>query len=110
MPEPYWPKKRKGEPYKLSKALENRCFAHIRCRYCKVKRIYLIEDLIRLLGDIECDDVTDMHRWRCTNCGDLNIECRFNPISAAERQHTVFRRLVEVRYKKIPIWSDETVP
>lgn len=83
--------------------IQNGCIAHIHCRYCKTKRLYLIEDLIRLLGDIECDDVTDLNRWRCTKCMDIKIECKFAPISAAERQTAVFQRLVDIRRKRIPV-------
>lgn len=106
MPDPYWPK-RKGA-YTLSDAERAGSLARMWCRYCKVSRYYRPGDLRKLLGDIECDDVTDHHTWRCTSCGKSGtVEMKTGVLSAADRQSVVIRRLVRIDYIKRPVWKDE---
>ncbi|KQZ81855.1 hypothetical protein ASD64_08835 [Mesorhizobium sp. Root157] len=78
----------------------------IQCRYCKVARNYLPDDLRHVLGDIEVDDVTDA--MRCQKCGQkhtLITEAVFP--GAAERQGMTIRKLEKVYYVKRVIWRDE---
>lgn len=53
MPEPYWPKHKHS--YTLGDAMKNALYARIWCGYCKRSRYFLLEDLKRLFGNIECD-------------------------------------------------------
>jgi|SRR6185312_13416945 len=106
MPEPYWPKK-KGS-YTLADAEKNARLAKIWCHYCKTERYFLLRDLRRLFGDIECDDVMLRQRWRCTNCGrtdTLNFDTEDPP--AGKRQGMVIRRLVKIDIIRKPVWRDE---
>jgi hypothetical protein len=107
MPEPYWPK-RKGPPYKLSDAEKVARFAFIRCQYCKVARYVPLEDLRRLFGNIECDDVIYSRRWRCMKCNSpdmLEMDIRNPPIGKGEP--FVIRRLDRIATKSWPVWRDE---
>ena len=106
MPEPYWPK-RKGA-YTLADAEKNSKYARISCRYCKLERWFLISDLRRLFGDIECDDVIDNRRLRCTGCGGKHsLEMRTENPSAEELQSITIRRLDRIDYVQRVKWKDE---
>lgn len=43
--------------FPLSWACQAGHFARVRCMTCRTKRIYRLDDLQKLLGDIECDEV-----------------------------------------------------
>jgi hypothetical protein len=106
MPEPYWPKHKHS--FFLSDAERNGSIAHMRCRYCKFERFVRLADLRALLGDIECDHVTDHHRWRCSNCKKTQtMTIDVVTPSAADRQRVIFRRLVRIDYIARPVWQDE---
>lgn len=105
MPEPYWPKHK--HEFRLSDALRNGLLAQIRCRYCKVQRYYLIEDLQRLFGDIEVDDVVHDRRWRCSNCKNPDtLQIDMVSPSASELQNCMVRRIDRIEYRMRVIWKD----
>jgi hypothetical protein len=105
MPEPYWPK-RKGR-YTLRDARENRSLAHIRCCYCKRESYYRMEDLEKLFGNIEVDDVV-RGKVRCSRCGNRHtLEIRTAHPSAAEMQTIVIRRIDRIEYVRRVTWRDE---
>jgi len=106
MPEPYWPKSKHS--YTLSMAERNGSMAYMRCRYCKVGRYYLLADLRELLGDIDCDDVTDRHLWRCEGCNKTRtVVLELVYPSATEKQSMTVRRLARIKVTRVPVWRDE---
>jgi hypothetical protein len=106
MSEPYWPKHKNS--YRLSDAERNGSVAHMRCRYCKIERYFLISDLRKLFGDVECDDVTDRHIWRCSNCAKTHtVSMALALLSAVQRQGVTFRRLDRIEYIRKVFWRDE---
>jgi hypothetical protein len=106
MPEQYGPKAKNR--YLLSDAERNGSFAHMRCRYCKTGRYYLLSDLRKIFGNIECDHVTDNHVWRCMNCRKTHtIDITLAYPSALERQTMKVRRLDRIEYVRRIFWRDE---
>ena len=105
MPEPYWPK-RKGS-YRLSNAEKNARHGRIRCTYCKRTIYFLVSELRVAFGDIECDDLVYVARWRCTGCdGKGSLDFRLEEPPAAEAQSATLRKLVRVDYVRVPQWQD----
>lgn len=104
MPEPYWPK-RKGA-YLLSDAHALGHLARIECRYCKIARLYSLDDLRQVLGNIEVDDVA--HAMRCQKCGEKRT-LRIDTIlpGATERQGMIIRKLEKIYYVRRATWRDE---
>jgi hypothetical protein len=106
MPEPYWPKHKNA--YLLSDAESNGSVAFMRCRYCKIERYYLLADLRKLFGNIECDDVTDKQVWRCSNCRKTRtVVMTLAYLSAAQKQGMTLRRLDRIEYVRKVFWRDE---
>jgi hypothetical protein len=106
MPEPYWPKK-KGS-YTLADAEKNAKLAKIRCCYCTTERYFLLRDLRRLFGNIECDDVIYRQRWRCMNCKKTRtLEFDLEDPPADKRQGMIIRRLERIEIIRKPVWRDE---
>lgn len=106
MPEPYWPKRKKG--YSISDAMRLYEIAAIRCHYCKTEKFYLLSELKALFGDIEVDDVIYVQRWRCVNCGRTDtMHIDVTKPSAAERQAMTIRRIAQIEYVRKVTWRDE---
>lgn len=103
MPEPYWPKRKGrftlGDVYRLGDLLR------ISCRYCKIQRLFVPDDLRKVFGDIEVDDV--VYQMRCERCRkkrSLAIET-VSP-SAADRQAMTIRRIDKIDYVRRVTWRD----
>ena len=104
MPEPYWPKHKHS--YTLGDAMKNALYARIWCGYCKRSRYFLLEDLKRLFGNIECDHVVYKHPWHCTGCqgaGVLHMRLEDPPAAGG----AIVRRLDSIRYTRRIYWRDE---
>ena len=79
--------------------------ARITCRYCKRVNYYVLDDLTRLVGDIECDDVT--YKMRCTKCGGKEtLELDLEDPPAAKRQTMTIRRIERIYYIRRVVWRD----
>jgi len=103
MPEPYWPKRKK---YLLSQAMEHSRFGMMRCPYCKRERYFWLKDMMKIFGDIDCDAISDQHRWRCQGCnGTMNLGFRVQDPPAAGG--VIVRNLSEIYYVKRVVWRDE---
>lgn len=106
MPEPYWPK-RKGV-YRLSDAEKHARHALIKCTYCKKTIYFLLRELRIAFGDVECDDVVYVTRWRCAGCdGKGSLDFRLEEPPAVEVQNATFRKLVGVDYVRTLRWRDQ---
>ncbi|MEX0956420.1 MAG: hypothetical protein WDZ83_14570 [Rhizobiaceae bacterium] len=78
----------------------------VRCMNCFVTRHYLPADLKTVLGNVDCDDLDGY--MKCERCG--KGDCiRAEPVSlsAQERQRNRVRRLVRIKWKKVPEWREE---
>lgn len=104
MPEPYWPKRKQ---YLISEAMKHARYASMKCPYCKRLRYFLLSDLKRLLGDIDCDAITYGNKWRCGGCDsnmtlDLRLESDL-PIG------TTITRLAEIYHVRRIRWRTEVL-
>lgn len=105
MPEPYWPKRKNS--YTLRDAVKHSPYAKLRCRYCKIERWYLVEELIVAFGNIECDDVPYARNWRCMKCDQVGmIDMDVHNPSAEALQSIRLRRIDRVEYVRRVIWKD----
>ncbi|MBO6539869.1 MAG: hypothetical protein JJ969_10755 [Rhizobiaceae bacterium] len=104
MPEPYWPKK-KGT-FSLSDVHRLGHLLRISCRYCKTLRHFTPDDLRRVFGDIEVDDV--IYQMRCSECRKTHtLDVEMVSPSAAERQRITLRRVDKIDYVRRVTWRDE---
>ena len=106
MPEPYWPKSKSS--YRLSDAQRaGHCrHAKVRCTYCKRTVFFQLDELQKVYGDVEVDDVLPLSRWKCSGCGGKGmLDLRLDEPRAGEP--TVIRRLVRVDTIYRPRWRDE---
>jgi hypothetical protein len=91
---------RNGRPRRnvqtLSKAHEVGQIVRVECCNCSIKRHYLPEDLLKLVGDIAFWDIE--RRMRCERCG-LRDHLKAAVIlpTPGERAAIRIRRLVEIR-------------
>lgn len=102
MPEPYWPKT-KGYP--LSNLNDGQRFVRIRCPACKKTHHYFPTDLIAIHGDIEVDAL--MHRMKCACGGSHVLDVSTVIPSGSEAVGMKVRRLVAIKVKRVPVWTDE---
>ena len=81
----------------------------ITCQFCQITRHFTPADLEMLLGDVPFRYV--LGSMRCERCRrrDYLVGALTIP-TAEERNRTVLRRLVDVRYVRRVIWQDEYPP
>lgn len=102
---PDQPRKTRRIIWPLSHAAASRQLVWVECGYCRGRRYYEPEDLIKVLGNVDVNRLA--RRMRCERCGrNYNMECDVYLPVAAERADMTIRRLVEVRIKRIPVWRD----
>lgn len=90
----------------LSDSNRNGHLIRISCSYCKRTLLYTPDDLRRVLGDIEVDDVAD--QMKCSGCRQKHtLKVSTLLPSASERQGMTIRRLEKIYYVRRAIWRDE---
>ena len=89
----------------LSQAHEVGQFVRISCEWCHIRRTYLPDDLRKVVGDVDLDQIT--RRMRCEKCRkrDYLTAVYWFP-SAQEKAILVVRRLSEIRMVRRIIWRD----
>jgi hypothetical protein len=77
----------------------------VECLRCSLARHYLPEDLLKLVGDVEADNVAvDM---RCQRCHEKDrLEAAYVSLSGMEREGVKVRRLVSVKMVRRVTWAD----
>jgi hypothetical protein len=76
------------------------------CGICCKKRWYLPDDLKKLIGDVEADDIPRHMRCEKGHAREY-LQAEFQYLTAEERQAIRVRRLAEVRMVRRVIWTDE---
>lgn len=103
MPEPYWPKKKGG--FALADVHRLGHLLCISCRYCKTKRYFMPDDLRKVLGNIEVDDV--VYQMRCAHCRKTHtLDIQIVSPSAEDRQRMTIRRIDKIDYVRRVTWRD----
>lgn len=92
--------------FKLRDALECRLtVAKFTCGCCRITRYFATEDLLKLMGNVECDDAET--KMRCVKCGNKDyLRGKFDELSAADLQHIRVRRIHMTYYVRKVIWKD----
>jgi hypothetical protein len=78
----------------------------VHCGYCNTKRVYLIKDVITLLGDVP---IYSMERaMKCDHCGRSDgIEARCDAVQSSDIGKLKIRRLVGIKMVRVPIWRED---
>ena len=96
----------KGRGLRLSEAHDRNKLILVCCDLCHGTRYYFPDDLRRLLGNQEIDDIS------------LNCESRAKRdyvqvtsvhLTGQERDGVRVRRLVAIKVKQVPVWQERTL-
>lgn len=80
--------------------------ARLRCPYCKRTRYFLLEELQKVFGDIDCDAITGRQKWRCAGCGEnMRLDMRLE--DPPPGGGAIVSRIERVYYVKRIVWRDE---
>ena len=95
-------------PFPLSRLNDARELLEVRCAYCKRAHVYYATDLMQLFGDADVDSLAA--RMTCENAkngshGFLQVQRIFS--GSREMVGRKIRRLVAIRVKRVPVWSEE---
>ena len=99
---------RRERVFKLSHAERENQIIRIYCGLCRKARRYFPKDMITLLGDQPVYDLAD--DMKCDDCkrrGHMTARCE--SIVGSDIGRKQVRRLVEVKTKKLAVWSDEVL-
>lgn len=103
MPELYGPK---TKPFPLSNLNEHRQLVRVRCAYCKRLHNYRPDDLIQVFGDVDVDSLS--YRIKCEGGEDHGtLEVKSFVPTGSEAVGLRIRRLVAIKMKRVPIWSED---
>ena len=92
----------------LSDAERFQHIVRVQCKLCQTKRIYLIKDVITLLGNVP---VYSMGRaMKCDHCGHneyIKAEC--DSVQASDFGKLKIRRLDSIKTVQVPIWREDVL-
>lgn len=78
----------------------------VHCQLCHTKRVYLIKDVITLLGDLPAYRIG--HAVRCEQCGHKEyVDARCDSVQASDVGKLKIRRLVGIKIVRVPIWRED---
>ena len=101
MPEQYAYKKGRG--LRLSEAHDHNKLILVCCDLCNGKRYYFPDDLRRLLGNQEIDDIS----LKCETCGNRDyVRVTSVHLTGQERDGIRVRKLVAIKVKQVPVWQE----
>lgn len=101
MPERY--PYQKGKGLRLSEAHEHNKLILVCCDLCHGKRYYFPDDLRRLLGNLEIDDIS----LKCETCGNRDyVRVTSVHLTGQERDGIRVRKLVAIKVKHVPVWQE----
>ncbi len=76
----------------------------VRCYNCFTKRWFEPADLIKLMGDLDTDELDG--KMVCVKCGTNSTRGETRSLTARERQTIRVRRLKEIKMVRRVIWTD----
>jgi hypothetical protein len=99
---------RKEQATRLSDRARHEQIVRTTCKLCRTKRVYLIKDVMTLLGDVP---VYSMARgMKCDHCGHneyMAAECE--KVNASDFGRLKIRRLEGIKTVKVPIWREDVL-
>lgn len=101
---------RKKPELSLSNAPLSNLYAEVTCRRrCRVTHLYHPDDLLELCKeDLAIPDVAEF--FRCERCRSRDyMRSAWKAVYGPDTGKTPIRRLVRVRYVRVPVWRDDVV-
>lgn len=94
--------------YTLSTGATDGMLVKMRCQLCRGVHRYHPADLVQLCGDIPIDEVVAW--FRCEKCGTRDyLKAGWDTVMGPDVGKTKVRRLVNVRYVRVPEWREDIV-
>ena len=98
----------KRPEFTVSTAGQHSMLVKVRCGLCRVTRLYHPDDIIALIGDVAIWDIAP--RFSCETCKSREyLKADWTHIAGPDVGKTRIRRLVRVRYIRVPVWKDEVI-
>lgn len=98
----------KKPEFTVSTAAEHSMIVKVRCGLCKVTRRYHPDDIIKLIGDVALGDIAP--KFSCETCTSRDYpKADWDHVRGPDVGKTKIRRLVRVRYIRVPVWRDEII-
>jgi hypothetical protein len=103
------PSKYKKPDTTLRNAPTYSLFVQVRCGRCRVVHLYLPDDIIELVGgDLAIYEV--VQHFKCERCQSREyMKASWKAVYGPDVGKTAIRRLVRVRYVRVPVWRDEVI-
>jgi hypothetical protein len=102
------PSKFRKPEFTLSSADARSMLVKMRCYRCRIEHKYRPDDIVQLAGDLALHDITS--HFRCERCKSRDfLRADWHHIYGPDVGRTTIRRLVRVRFVRIPEWRDETI-
>jgi hypothetical protein len=99
---------RREQTTKLSDAERFQQIVHVHCKLCRTKRIYLIKDVMTLIGDVPVYSMAQS--MRCDHCGNNEyLEARCAAVHGSDFGKLKIRRLEGIKTVKVPIWREDVL-
>jgi hypothetical protein len=91
--------------FTLRHADEHNMLVRVTCQHCRITRRYLAKDLLTLCGPV---GIHDIPRWfRCEKCDEKHwMVADWESLYGDAIGKVQVRRLVKVKYKRVPVWKD----
>lgn len=103
MPHPYSTPK-----YTLSSGHADGMLIKITCQLCKGLHRYHTDDVMQLCGDIPIFEVASW--FKCEKCATRDyLKAGWDTIMGPDIGRTKVRRLLRIRYVRVPEWREEIV-
>nr|WP_246441701.1 hypothetical protein [Aminobacter aganoensis] len=94
-------------PFSLSKLNDARELVLVSCAYCKREHAYYPTDLMQLFGDVDVDSLAAQMTCESVRGGHgfLRVQRIFS--GSREMVGKKIRRLVSIKFRRIPVWREE---
>ena len=96
---------RKQMAYTVAQAHLDGLLVKVTCQHCRITRLYLPKDLLTLCGPIGIHEIAQW--FRCEKCDQKhNMVADWMAVYGPDVRMLRVRRLVRVKYKRVPVWKD----
>lgn len=78
------------------------------CKFCQSKRVYLIKDVMTLLGDVPVYSMASA--MKCDNCGHSDyMTAARKKVNASDFGRLKVRRLEGIKTIRVPVWREDVL-
>lgn len=99
---------RREQATRLSDAERYQQIVRVHCKLCRTKRIYLIGDVMAVLGDLPVYRLGQS--MKCDHCGHNEyVDARCDTVQRSDFGNLKIRRLEAIKMVRVPIWREDVL-